>query len=58
MSSKQFFEDLIYDIIEDYRTNENKEYNFEKTIDNLMADDALWQELDDAVWRNLVEKED
>lgn len=58
MSSYKFFEDLIYDITEDYRLNENKEYDFEKTIENLMADDDLWQELTNAIWRNLVEKED
>ena len=58
MNSYKFFEDLIYDITEDYRTNENKKYDFEKTIDNLMADDGLWQELTNAVWNNLVESED
>lgn len=55
MSSYKFFKDLIYDITEDYRLNENKEYDFEKTIDNLMTDDDLWQELTNAIWRNLVE---
>ncbi|MBR2652820.1 MAG: hypothetical protein IKC22_00645 [Bacilli bacterium] len=52
-----FFKDLIYDITEDYRTNENKEYDFDKTIDNLMEDDEFWQELTNAVWNNLVEIE-
>lgn len=51
----KFFEDLVYDITEDYRTNENKEYDVKKTIENLYDDDNLWQELTDAVWRNLVE---
>ena len=53
----KFFKDLIWDITEDYRTNENKEYDFDKTIDNLMADDELWQELTNAVLNNLVEIE-
>ena len=53
----KFFKDLIYDITEDYRTNENKEYDFDKTIDNLMEDDEFWQELTNAVWNNLVEIE-
>lgn len=51
----KFLNDLIYDITEAYRTNENKNYDFNKTIDNLMADDDLWQELTNAIWRNLVE---
>ena len=51
----KFFKDLIYDITEDYRINENKRYNFDKTIDNLMADDNLWQELTNAIWNNLVD---
>ena len=51
-----FFYDLIFDITEDYRTNQGKEYDFDKTIDKLIADDKLWQELTDAVWDNLVEK--
>lgn len=54
-SSYKFFKDLIWDITEDYRTNEDKEYDFDKTIDNLMADDELWQQLNDSVWNNLVE---
>lgn len=58
MNSYKFFEDLVYDITEDYRTNENKKYDIKKTIDNLMADDNLWQELTNAVWNNLVESED
>lgn len=53
----KFFQDLVWDITEDYRTNENKEYNIDKTIDNMVADDILWQKLTDSVWRNLVEKE-
>ena len=51
----KFFEDLIFDITEDYRTNENKEYDFNKTIENLMDDDEFWQNLTNAVWKNLVE---
>lgn len=51
----KFFEDLIFDITEDYRTNENKEYDFNKTIENLMGDDEFWQNLTNAVWNNLVE---
>lgn len=54
----KFFKDLIYDITEDYRINENKEYNFDETIDNLMDDDELWQNLTNAVWNNLVEIKD
>jgi hypothetical protein len=53
----KFFQDLVWDITEDYRTNENKEYNIDKTIENMVADDILWQKLTDSVWRNLVEKE-
>ena len=53
----KFFNDLIYDITEDYRINEDKEYDFDKTINNLMEDDSFWQELTNAVWRNLVEIE-
>lgn len=56
-STYKFFNDLIWDITEDYRTNENKEYDFDKTIDNLMEDDEFWQELTNAVWNNLVEIE-
>ena len=53
----KFFQDLVWDITEDCRTNENKEYNIDKTIENMVADDILWQKLTDSVWRNLVEKE-
>ena len=52
----KFFEDLIWDITDDYRQNENKEYDIEKTIENLYDDEELWQELTNAVWRNIVEK--
>ena len=54
-NSYKFFEDLIYDVTEDYRLNEGKKYDIEKTIDNLYADDNLWQALTDAVWDNLEE---
>lgn len=52
----KFFYDLIFDITEDYRQNENKVYDFDKTIENLMSDDDLWQMLNDSVWGNLVEE--
>ena len=52
----KFFYDLIFDITEDYRQNENKVYDFDKTIENLMSDDDLWQMLNDSVWYNLVEE--
>ena len=52
----KFFEDLIWDITDDYRQNENKEYDIEKTIENLYDDEELWQVLTDRVWQNLVEK--
>ena len=53
----KFFEDLVWDVSEDLRVNENRVVDFEKTIDNLYADDELWQHLTDAIFRNLVEKE-
>ena len=53
-----FFEDLIYDVTEDFRTNLGKQYDINKTLDNLMDDDDLWQAMTDAIWNNLVEKED
>lgn len=57
-NSYKFFEDLIYDITDDYRQNEGKQYDIEKTIENLYGDDDLWQQLNDSVWNNLVEIED
>lgn len=51
----KFFQDLIWDITEDYRQNENKVYDIDKTIENLMGDDNFWQMLNDSVWENLVE---
>lgn len=53
----KFFQDLIYDITEDYRANENRKFDIEKTIENLYGDDEFWQELTNAVWNNLVEIE-
>ena len=52
-SSYKFFEDLVYDITDDFRQNEGKEYNVEKIIENLFKDDDLWQELTNAIWRNI-----
>lgn len=57
-NSYKFFEDLIYDVTDDYRNNEGKKYDIDKTIDNLYDDDDLWQALTDAVWNNLVESEE
>ena len=54
-SAYNFFKDLVYDITEDYRTNENKKYDIEKTVENLIDDDELWQDLTNYVWNNLVE---
>lgn len=54
-STYNFFKDLVYDITEDYRINENKKYDIEKTIENLIDDDELWQDLTNYVWNNLVE---
>lgn len=54
-STCKFFEDVVYDITEDYRTNENKKYDIEKTVENLIDDDELWQDLTNYVWNNLVE---
>lgn len=54
-STYKFFQDLIWDITEDYRQNENKVYDIDKTIENLMGDDNFWQMLNDSVWENLVE---
>lgn len=53
----KFFFDLVWDVTEDDRTNGNKEFDFNKTIDNMMSDDNLWQELTNAVWQSLVEIE-
>lgn len=55
LNGYKFFEDLIYDITEDNRLNENKEYDIERTIENMYEDDEFWQELTNAVWNNLVE---
>lgn len=51
----KFLNDLIYDITEDNRTNQNKKYDFDKTIENLIDDDEFWQNINDLVWKNLVE---
>ena len=56
-NSYKFFEDLIYDITEDYRLNENKNYDIERTIEKIYADDTLWQDITNAVLNNIVEKE-
>ena len=53
----KFFYNLIWDITEDYRTNENKEYDIEKTIEKIIEDDNFWQMLNDYIWEVLVEKE-
>lgn len=55
LNGYKFFEDLVYDVTEDYRLNENKEYDIERTIQKMYEDDELWQELTNAVWNNLVE---
>ena len=57
-NSYKFFEDLIYDVTEDYRANEGKKYDIKTTIENLYNDDELWQLLTDHVWNNLVESEE
>lgn len=54
-STYKFLQDLIWDITEDYRQNENKVYDIDKTIENLIGDDNFWQMLNDSVWENLVE---
>lgn len=57
-NSYKFFKGLIDDVTYDYRINQNKNYDIEKTIDNLYNDDDLWQALMDAIWDNLVEREE
>ena len=37
--------------------NEEKEYDIEKTIDKIMEDDYLWDNLYSAIEEDLVEKE-
>lgn len=54
----KFFQDLILDMTEEQRTQENKKYDIDKTIENLISDDQLWQELENAVLDDLVEIED
>lgn len=53
-----FFKNLIYDVAEDFRTNQNKKYNIDETIKNLINDDILWQRMTDAVWHNLVKEQE
>ena len=53
-----FFKNLIYDVTEDFRTNQNKKYNIDETIKNLINDDILWQRMTDAVWHNLVKEQE
>ena len=54
----KFFQDLILDMTEEQRTQENKKYDIDKTIENLIGDDQLWQELENAVLDDLVEIEE
>ncbi len=54
----EFFMNLIADVTEDARTNEGKSYDIEKSAISMIEDDALWQELTDAAWRNLKEDEE
>lgn len=53
----EFFMNLIADVTEDARTNEDKSYDIEKSAISMIEDDALWQALTDATWRNLKEDE-
>ena len=54
----KFFRDLILDMTEDQRTQENKKYDIDKTINILMEDDQLWQDLENAILDDLVEIEE
>lgn len=53
----KFFRDLILDMTEDQRTQENKKYDIDSTINILMEDDQLWQDLENAILDDLVEIE-
>lgn len=49
---------FLKDFLEDMTSgNEEKEYDIEKTIDNIMEDDYLWDNLYYAIEQDLVEKE-
>lgn len=54
----KFFQDLILDMTEEQRTQENKKYDIEKTIENLIGDDELWEQLENAVLDDLVKIEE
>ena len=54
----KFFRDLILDMTEDQRTQENKKYDIDSTIENLSGDDELWGQLENAVLDDLVEIEE
>lgn len=54
----KFFQDLILDMTEEQRTQKNKKYDIEKTIENLIGDDELWEQLENAVLDDLVEIEE
>ena len=54
----KFFRDLILDMTEEQRTQENKKYDIDKTIENLIGDDELWEQLENAVLDDLVEIEE
>jgi len=54
----KFFQDLVLDMTEEQRTQENKKYDIDKTIENLIGDDELWGQLENAVLDDLVEIEE
>lgn len=54
----KFFRGLILDMTEEQRTQENKKYDIDSTINILMEDDQLWQDLENAILDDLVEIEE
>lgn len=54
----KFFQGLVLDMTEEQRTQENKKYDIDKTIENLIGDDELWKQLESAVLDDLVEIEE
>ena len=51
----KFFRDLILDMTEG---QEDREYDIDSTINIIMEDDQLWQDLENAILDDLVEIEE
>ena len=51
----KFFRDLILDMAEG---QEDREYDIDSTINIIMEDDQLWQDLENAILDDLVEIEE